>query len=123
MAKLVYLSGKVSGLTKEQYTDLFQRAADLVSAAGMEPVNPIEVVLDKCAGVAECGGEGEIHHWTCYMKHDLRDMLVCDGVVVLPNWTQSTGAGIEVDLADRLGMPIWAISRDWTEVYEWRNHE
>jgi hypothetical protein len=117
----MYLSGKVSGLSKEEYERNFNLAADLVSAAGHEPVNPIKVVLDNCEGVEVCGGEGEIHHWTCYMRHDLRDMLLCDAIVVLPNWTDSSGARLEITVADELSMKMYAVSGDWSEICPWRH--
>ena len=75
-----------------------------------------------CPGPVECGGVGEIHHWSCYMRHDLIDMLKCDGIVLLPDWFYSTGARIELKLADDLGMPSWAINNKYTEIYPWRNH-
>lgn len=122
MKKLAYVSGKITGLTKEQYEKNFARAAELITAAGMEPVNPVEVELTDCAGVEACGGEGEIHHWTCYMKHDVILLMRCDVIVVLPNWIDSTGAQIEFKLADDLKYPSYCVSHDYSSIFEWRNH-
>jgi hypothetical protein len=122
MTEQVYISGKITGLDKAVYERNFARAAELIRAAGKEPVNPVEIELVNCGGVEVCGGEGEIHHWRCYMKHDLIALLNCDSIVVLPNWLDSKGACLEFKLADDVGMPSYAISYDYTSFYEWRNH-
>ena len=50
------------------------------------------------------------------MKADIPLMLACDGLAVLPGWEASAGARLEVDIAQRLNMPI-------KDVYGWIKNE
>jgi hypothetical protein len=118
----VYLSGKITDLTVEEYNYNFERAASVVIQAGHDAVSPLEVQLDLCGGVDECGGVGEFHHWRCYMRHDIILLMKCDAIAVLPNWFASGGAKIEVKLADDLKYPSFAISKNYTELRPWRHH-
>ena len=43
--------------------------------------------------------------WAEYMRTDLRAMLDCEMIALLPGWEQSRGARREVSIADELGMP------------------
>lgn len=49
--------------------------------------------------------------WNEAMKYDIREMLRCDGVVLLANWDDSKGACIEARLAADLGMATRPVSR------------
>lgn len=118
----VYLSGKITDLTVEQYTINFKRAADVVRKAGHDPVNPLEIRTELCGGVDVCGGVGEIHHWRCYMKHDIIELMKCDALAALPNWFTSNGAKLEIKLADDLKYPMFAVSKMYTDLYKWRNN-
>lgn len=118
-----YISGKITGLTEEIYKENFKHASILARDNGFIPVNPVEVKLDMCAGVEACGGQGEIHHWQCYMKHDLIEMLKCDVIILQPNWVDSSGAKLELQIADEVGMPSYVIDRYWAQLVPWRNHE
>jgi len=44
------------------------------------------------------------------MKQDIREMLRCDGVALLPSWEESRGARIEARLAGELGMTARPLS-------------
>lgn len=44
--------------------------------------------------------------WETYLRHDLKAMLDCTGVAVLPGWEFSRGAQLEVQTARALAMPI-----------------
>lgn len=123
MTDRAYIAGKITGLPVDTYTDNFRHACKIVSAFGMEPVNPVEVVLDLCSGPGHCGGEPPLHHWSCYMRHTLRLMLTCDVIVLQPNWTDSAGSKMELRIADELGMPSWVMNNNWNDLYQWRNHE
>ena len=46
-----------------------------------------------------------------YMRAALRIMLGCDGVALLPGWTESRGAWIEARLAEDLGMRLWHVDQ------------
>lgn len=44
------------------------------------------------------------------MKKDIPAMLECDGVAVLPGWENSTGAKLELHIAQNVCLPIKTIS-------------
>jgi hypothetical protein len=52
--------------------------------------------------------------WEDAMKYDLRKMLKCDGVALLPSWRDSKGAIIEARLAKDVGIITKALSA-WLE--------
>ena len=51
------------------------------------------------------------HSWECWMRGDLRAMLTCDQIVLLPDWDKSNGALLENHIAERLFMPRWEAHR------------
>lgn len=46
------------------------------------------------------------HTWTCYLRHDIAVMVLCDLVVVRENYTNSKGCMAEVRVAWDLGIPV-----------------
>jgi hypothetical protein len=42
-----------------------------------------------------------------YMQGDFRMVTVCDAILMLPGWEQSSGAKRELELAQRLKMPVY----------------
>lgn len=58
--------------------------------------------------------------WEDYLRRDIKDLMDCDGVCTLPNWAQSKGASLEVDIARRLNMPVYSIEVWLTsDIREW----
>lgn len=112
----VYISGAISGLAQAEYSDLFGRAEAALLNEGHDPVNPLKVLA--CAD-EECNTSGEkkkdgsyLHHYSCYMKHDLLAMLECDAIAMLPNWLTSKGANIEKTVAQVCGMQVMFFDTD-----------
>ena len=42
------------------------------------------------------------------MRHDIKLLTDCKGVICLPGWQDSEGAQLEMYIAERLGMPVLA---------------
>jgi hypothetical protein len=97
----------------------FFAAAGTLQRLGHETVNPADndgptlesALRGAHANVAAAGGEGK--SWASYLKRDLPRLIPCDAVCVLPGWQRSRGANLEVDVATRLGMPIYCLQ--WLE--------
>lgn len=89
----IYISGPMSnlpGLNKAAFASEAGRLRDL----GYEVVNPGEVALP----------DGTT--WAQYMRHDLKLLLDCDTIFMLPGWERSNGALIEHVVAVKLGMKV-----------------
>ncbi len=85
----VYISGPMSGLPDFNRA-AFHQAAHKLRALGYEVINPAE--------------QPERTTWEEYMRHDIKLLMDCRSVVLLPGWAGSRGARIEVKLADNLGI-------------------
>lgn len=113
----IYISGPigtpVSGTTLESRRKAIYDMVERVREAGHEPVNPL--LIDACSPIPDgaCGvpvdaDDPQSHSWACYMKYDIREMLLCDGVLALYKWAESAGANVEVTVAMLLNMNVWA---------------
>lgn len=91
--KRIYLSGAMTGLPELNFP-AFNAAATALRAKGHDVVNP-----------AEIKPEGE-PSWSACMRADLKAMLDCCTVALLPGWEDSKGANIEARLALNLGMRV-----------------
>lgn len=94
MKEKAYISGKISGIPEEEYTALFAKGAQLAGIMGYEAVNPVELNHDHDKT------------WESFMRVDLKALLDCNHILMLPNWTASKGAVIEHDLAKSIGLKI-----------------
>lgn len=116
----VYISGAISGVLEEEYTTAFGRAEALLLSEDYEPVNPLKVVAcieEDCSTSGETKSDGSyLHSWQCYMRHDIKAMLDCDAIAMIPDWETSKGAALEKQVAQKCGMQIMWISRDFKRV-------
>lgn len=97
----LYVAGPMSGYPDANYP-AFNEAAERLSGAGFEVLNP---------AVAVVGTEA---HYTDFIREDLRMMLDCHGVAVLEGWWESVGARNEVQVAGILKMPVRPVA-EWLE--------
>ena len=95
----VYLSGKITGLSREEYTRNFQKAEQLYKSAGFEVVNPVKI------------GEAllQLHPEATYedfMLRDLEALQSCTHIALIAGWESSPGAQREKAEAERLGLEV-----------------
>lgn len=89
----VYISGPITGLHFEQNVVPVFAAAQLeIEEAGHEAVNPLN------NGIAHEAA------WSIRMRADLKMMLDCDMIYMLPGWMNSRGARLEFQVANILGI-------------------
>lgn len=113
----VYISGpisaKIEGTTAEQRKERFMLCEQwILLHTRMEPINPLKVQAcpdHSCGGAANNLIQGvddahPDHSWECWMRHDIKALLDCQAIVLLPGWDQSPGATMECDIARTLGM-------------------
>jgi len=92
--KRCYIAGKIGTLTADVYEANFATARQEVEALGMKPICPTQLP------------HNHDRTWISYMREDLAALLTCDKVYAQRNWTNSKGAGIEVNTALALGIEV-----------------
>lgn len=91
----IYISGKISGLSLQETQERFADAQALLVEIGFEAVNPM------------AKGLPDDLPWEQHMVKDIELLLSCDAIYMMDNWTESKGAQIEYDIANRLGKDVW----------------
>ncbi|AET90664.1 hypothetical protein BYI23_B000570 [Burkholderia sp. YI23] len=89
----IYVAGPMSGYPELNFPAFHAEAARL-RAMGFEIVNPAEIDV------------GPNPDWLTAMRADIRELVTCDGIALLPGWEQSRGATVEHTLARGLGLRI-----------------
>lgn len=95
--KRIYLAGPMSGLPGLNYAAFNAEAARL-RALGFVVANPAENPDPACKS------------WEGYMRLAIAQLITCDMVALLPNWSQSKGATIEYRLGCDLGLEVKSAS-------------
>jgi hypothetical protein len=90
----IYISGKITGIEAEAPA-LFQMAEDIIRNMGHEPVNPMKLPHKRAK------------KWSDFMRTDIRHLMGCQAIWLLPNWQKSRGARIECLIATKLGFVIF----------------
>jgi len=99
----LYIAGPIKGIENHN-REHFTYADKALRAYGFGVVNPKDI--PACEDM-KCGGDPQyVHTWECWLKYDLREMLLCDGVALLFGWQLSRGASLEVRVADEVGIPV-----------------
>jgi hypothetical protein len=89
----LYIAGPMSGYPELNFPAFHAEAARL-RALGFEIVNPAEIDV------------GPNPDWLSCMRADIRELVTCDGIALLPGWEQSKGATVEHTLARGLGLRV-----------------
>jgi hypothetical protein len=74
----------------------FHAEADRLRMLGHEVINPAEINADPSKGWNDC------------MRADIRELVTCDAIRLLPGWKKSRGATLEHHIATTLGMAVHA---------------
>ncbi len=90
MRSKCYISGKITGLPLQEVRDKFARAKEDVMKMGYIPVSPLENGLPDSA------------EWIDHMEADIRLLMGCEAIYLLPDWRESVGARIEACMAEEL---------------------
>lgn len=90
----VYISGPMTGIKDFNYP-AFEEAEKIVSATGHEPISPHRAP--------------KLKNWEEYMRYDIKLLVDCQAIALLPGWENSKGAKLEVHIAEKLGLFIWGI--------------
>ena len=93
MNRTAYIAGKITGLPKGQVIDKFNTMATKLTGMGYNVVKPAAI-------------HDDVASWDAAVRSDIKKMLECDEVHMLPDWQESRGAQLERDIALRLGMEL-----------------
>ena len=95
----VYLSGKITGLKKEEYTRNFLRAENFYKSCGFGVVNPVTIGEKILAANPAATYED-------FMLADLEALKTCTHIALLEGWETSRGARREREEAEKMGLEI-----------------
>lgn len=95
----IYISGPITGTTKEQRNLFYQAEEAMYQEFGVDikVFNPMN--HERFSGPEEDA-------WVYYMRASIKDLALCDTIVMLPGWSNSKGARIEHELARALNFRI-----------------
>lgn len=104
----IYISGKITGLQKDEYLENFKQAQVYLESLGHQVINPCELNTEGC----EC--------WEDFMICDIKELFKCKAIYMLDNWKDSKGARVERAIAKELGLcilngPISSIDKQETK--------
>jgi hypothetical protein len=95
----VYLSGKITGRDKADYTSQFARAEQFYKSGGFDVVNPVKIGEEILKANPKAT-------YSDIMAADLKALAECTHIVLLEGWEDSKGAKTERAEALKLGLEI-----------------
>lgn len=94
--KKIYISGPITDMPNKNI-DEFEKYEQKFNNLNFEVINPHKLHSPM---------QIESFTWSDFMRADIKAMMDCDLVAVLPGWDKSKGANLEVYIARSLAMPI-----------------
>jgi|SRR5882724_7811628 len=110
MEQLFYIAGPIFGKGMDLNLPEFERVARLAKLKlGCRTLIPHNIEPYGHAGKCPPGRqtEAEQHAAPCHMRADIRAMLMCDGIILLPGWQTSQGAQLEMQVASACGLSVY----------------
>ncbi len=106
--KRIYLSGPITNNPNAH--QLFADAEAIMSNIGYEVVNPLHIAPPNV-------------DWHTAMRYDIKALVECDAILLLPGWIHSKGARIEYYIASKIGLKTLHFTRNCKiyDTYSQRN--
>lgn len=101
-----YLAGPMAGYP-EQNWPLFKRVTSYLRERKYDICCPTECAVDITLG------------WLVCLKADLKGMLDCETIYLLPGWNKSRGATFELLIATILEYKIWRVGIEGEDITLW----
>ena len=90
----VYISGPIAGYDLQERKLAFLKVEHMLESLGYEPVNPFN------------NGVPDDQHWRTHMRADIRMLLDCESIYMMPGWELSKGCKLELDVASSCGIRV-----------------
>ena len=103
--KTIYISGPITGMKNGNKVS-FDYLAQIIKNNGDLPINPLDLGANISDSYPDFRNLTVREQWQIYMRFDIRELVMSDMVVVLDGWGLSEGSKIEVELAEKLGIPV-----------------
>ncbi len=117
LAMRLYLAGPMTGHHLHNFPAFEEAVTLLTEYTGNVIVSPHQLSYAR-AGLVSSTRVAELTpadweritawSWEASIRDDLREMLACDAVALLPGWEKSRGANRELDTARATGMQVFA---------------
>lgn len=99
LTRIIYISGPMTGIPKYNFP-AFNRAAQCFRMRGFDVVNPAE--FDNPKKIV----------WSTCLRRDIKALMDCNWIALLPRWENSKGATLEKYIAEELGMGVLFIDEN-----------
>lgn len=95
----VYISGPIAGYDIEERKLAFLKVQHELESLGYQAVNPFN------------NGVADEEHWRVHMRADIRMLVDCDAIYLMPAWELSAGCKLELDVASSCGIRLMKESK------------
>jgi len=89
-----YLAGPMTGIEDFNFP-AFDEAAAFLRSMDIDVINPAE----------NFNGRQDLP-WDVYLRKAIGQVAECDSIILLPGWSKSKGAQLEVHIAEALGLKV-----------------
>lgn len=93
----IYLSGPMTGIPEFNHP-AFNATTSALREKGFDVINPAEVNPDLSMSWENC------------IRKDIKALLDCDAIALMPGWESSRGVHLELHIAHRVGIEILFVS-------------
>lgn len=90
----IYISGKISGLPRQNVVEKFKWHAMFLAANGYNPINPVELNTFD-----------EVNNYDIIIR--ISSLLRCEAIYMLKDWGQDKNSRLEYAIAKELGIRIF----------------
>lgn len=105
----IYLAGPMSGIENYNIPE-FDRYAKALRDRGYEVHSPADLTRKIHEDRPEDIGRLEWHE---YLRNDIANgLLLCERIALMPGWTKSRGARLELHIAHHLKFKVYRIHED-----------
>lgn len=100
MEKVIYISGAISGLPRQEYMKRFADAEQELIKQGYKVLNPTKLLPSRHLWVYGMLG------YKINLLYDIWHLMKCNGIYMLDGWEHSKGARLEKATAEIFGLKV-----------------